>query len=93
MVPLHQFSVEMSISKISLESLPRIGTITSLHSMKNSYKRPFIPGRLLRLALYRPYNISQRRRPGRCQKVCVCVGGGGGGTQTRNVCSFSKEPI
>ena len=39
---------------------------------------------------------------GTCQKcvcVCVCVGGGGwgqgggGGTQTRNLCTFGKEPI
>ena len=30
---------------------------------------------------------------GRCQKVCVCGGGGGGGIQTRNLCTFGKEPI
>ena len=31
----------------------------------------------------------------RCQKVCVCGGGGGGGggTQTRDLCTFGKEPI
>ena len=30
----------------------------------------------------------------RCPKVCVCVGGGGGGgTDTRDLCTFGKEPI
>ena len=36
--------------------------------------------------------ILQRRRKVP-KSVCVWGGGGGGGTQTRNLCTFGKEPI
>ena len=44
------------------------------------------------------YNIIQwRRKVPKSVCVCVCGGGGGGGvgggTQTRNLCTFGKEPI
>ena len=37
-----------------------------------------------------------RRKVPKCACGCVWVGvggGGGGGTQTRNLCTFGKEPI
>ena len=38
--------------------------------------------------LYKPHIIQWRRKVPK--SVCVC---GGGGTQTRNLCTFGKEPI
>ena len=57
-MPLHQFSGKMPESRITLKRLQRIGIIISLHSTKNSYNSPSIPGLLLRLALLNTYNIS-----------------------------------
>ena len=37
--------------------------------------------------------LQRRRKVPKSVCMCVCVGGGGGGTQTRNLCTFGKEPI
>ena len=44
------------------------------------------------LMLLMRHMVQWRRKVAKSVCVCVCVRGGGG-TQTRNLCTFGKEPI